>query len=89
VAYIIKIPGGGNSLPNEYTFHPMQVHIGLGVVLSIFGTKRVAGVRVVVGEGVAGEVDVAEGVVALHEEVHVDVGVVVEGLVALQAWVSG
>lgn len=67
----------------------MQVHIGLGVVLSIFGTKRVAGVRVVVGEGVAGEVDVAEGVVALHEEVHVDVGVVVEGLVALQAWVSG
>ncbi len=37
------------------------------------------------GNGVVGEVDVVEGVVVFDEEVHVDVGVVVERLVALQA----
>lgn len=62
----------------------MEVHIGLGVILPVVG-KMGAGVAVVVREWVVGEVDVLEGVVALHEDVHVDVGVVVEGLVALQA----
>lgn len=53
-----------------------------------------AGVGRVVRDGAGGvrevgvgEVDVLEGVVLLDEEVHIDVGVVVEGLVALDACV--
>jgi hypothetical protein len=73
---------GGYSLVNKYTLDPLKVYCGFWVVLGIVG---VVGEVVGAGEGEFGEVDVLEGVVAFYEEVHVDVGVVVERLVALQA----
>lgn len=71
-----------DSLADEYVLDPVKVDCGFWVCLPICG--GVPGC----GEVGIGKVYVPEGVVALDEEVHVDVGVVVERLVALQAWVS-
>jgi hypothetical protein len=74
------------SFSDEYVFYPIDIEgdflVGLTVCCCCDGS---AGRRQVW----VGEVDVLEGVVTLHEEVHVDVGVVVQRLVALQACIRG
>lgn len=80
VVDIIEMSKWDNSLANQYIFNPMQVYIGLRVILPIVGVVWAVDV---VWEGVVGEVDVSEGLVTLYKEMHVDVGVVIERLVAL------
>lgn len=71
-----------SSLANKYVFHPIDIegHFLIGGALRCSCDGPARG-----GEIGIGKVYVLEGVIALHEEVHVDVGVVVQGLVALDA----